>query len=418
MNINFTVRCDTCEEKTNIRFGMSNREVQPVRFACQDCGSAIDIIMGGRNGGIVGATRLEDRPGPFDQKTNFVDIHLDFPVSFEPYVMGMTPFMKALGRIGSEEMQVHRTRLNHLNSEMAKARKFKTLLKVYATGKILPFKLNAKRTFGLEVTSDRPEDINAALYRIIAHMMAAYEYPGQSPEDVDTFVSIIFELAKQHKEKLDAFVEQIIANKFLKNAQIDALEIYPKMLDAELAIRPALFLDFDSDYAENPIPMRVSAEEFENFKDLYKDIAEVLSRQLVLVAGINNLRHRGDSNSFAPVLNNAGQNRAPASLDTFADVPFGSKHDFIDDPWHVPLDGAISNRLRNAIAHNKAEYDEVTQLITYYWKREGMTQENCDEIYFLEFVRRMLVSYREMHRLHHLIKALFYYRFLIMKDGE
>ena len=418
MNVNFTVRCDTCEEKTNIRFGMSNRDVQPVRFACQNCSSAIDITMGGPNGVIVGATRLEDEPGPSEQETNFVDIHLDFPVLFEPYVMGMTPFMKASHRIGWEEMQVHCSRLNHLNSEMAKARKFKTLLKLYARGKILPFKLNAKRTFGLELASNKPEDINAALYQLIAYMMAAYEYPGQSPEDVEDFVSTIFELAEQRKEQLDAFVEQIIDNKFLKNAQIDALEIYPKMLDAELAIRPALFLDFDAEYAENPIPMRVSAEEFENFKDLYKDIAEVLSRQLVLVAGINNLLHRGDANSFVPVLNNAGQNRAPASLDAFADVPLGLKEGFIDDPWHVALEGAISNRLRNAIAHNKAEYDDVSQRITYYWKREGMVQAESDEIYFLEFVRRMLISYREMHRLHHLIKALFYYRFLIMRQGE
>jgi hypothetical protein len=116
-------------------------------------------------------------------------------------------------------------------------------------------------------------------------------------------------------------------------------------------------------------------------------------------------------------MTNAGANRAPASLDAFADVALGSKQGFIDDPWHVVLEGAISNRLRNAIAHNKAEYDEVTQVITYYSKKEGMSQEEGEDIYFLEFVRRLLVTYREMHRLHHLIKALFYYYFLIMKEA-
>jgi hypothetical protein len=93
----------------------------------------------------------------------------------------------------------------------------------------------------------------------------------------------------------------------------------------------------------------------------------------------------------------------------------GSKQDLIDDCWYDVLDGSLSNQLRNAIAHYKTEYDEVTQLVTYYPKREGMAQDQGEQIYFLEFVRRLLVTYREMHRLHHLIKSLFYYYFLIMK---
>lgn len=93
MNINFTVSCDTCAEHANVRFGMSNRNVQPVRFACQSCGSAIDIVPGGAVPGITGATRVQGIE-PFDAETSFVDLHLDFPVSFEPYEMGMIPFMR------------------------------------------------------------------------------------------------------------------------------------------------------------------------------------------------------------------------------------------------------------------------------------------------------------------------------------
>lgn len=75
----------------------------------------------------------------------------------------------------------------------------------------------------------------------------------------------------------------------------------------------------------------------------------------------------------------------------------------------------MSNRFRNAIAHYKAEYDEVTQLITFYSRKEGMAQAQGEQVYFLEFARLLLISYREMHRLHHLIKSIFYYYFLIMQ---
>ncbi len=325
--------------------------------------------------------------------------------------------MRASQRIGFAEMQLHGSRLSHLNEEVGKARQFHTLLKLYAKQKLTPFKLNIERTFGIKVASDQPQDINAALYRLIANMMAAYEYPGQSREAVDEFTGVIVDVAKAHKAELESFVQGLIDSTFLKNLQLDVLEIYPKMLDAELAMRPALFLDFDEEYAANPIPMRVSAKEFESYKDIYKDISEIISRQLVLVAGLNNLLKRGNADAFAPKLTSSGKNLAPTTLNAFADVVFGSKQDFIDDSWYDVLEGSMSNRLRNAIAHYKTEYDEITQLVTYYPKKEGMAQKQGEQIYFLEFVRRLLVAYREMHRLHHLIKSLFYYYFLIMKGA-
>lgn len=411
MNINFTLSCDTCSEHTNVRFGMSNREVQPVRFACQSCRSAIDIVMTGALPSMTGATRVQGI-APFDAETNFVDLHLDFPVSFEPYKMGMTPFIRASMRIGNAEMQLHSARLNHLNAEMEKARFFETILKLYVREKFLPFKLNIERTFGIEVKSDRPEDRNAALYLLIAHMMMAYEYPNQSRAASDSSFEVLMGAAKDHKAAVDAFVIEITDNKFLKNLQIDVLEIYPRMLAAELVIRPALFLDFDEGYEDNPIPLRVSASEFDKFKDLYKDISEIISRQFVLVAGVNNLLKRGDHNSFAPRPNNQGVNKAPANLNKYADIVFGLKGDELDDCWHTFLNNSVSNQLRNAIAHYKAEYDDVSQMVTYYPKKEGMAQDQAEEIYLIEFVRRLLTAYREMHRLHHLIKCLFYYRYL------
>lgn len=417
MNVNFTIECDICHEPTNVRFGMSNRDVQPVRFACQSCGSAIDITMNGGMPTIEGATRIEGST-PFDDKTNFVDIHLDFPVSFEPYVMGMTPFMRASQRVGFPEMRLHSARLNHLNSEMEKARFFETILKLYARGKLVPFKLNIKRTFGIDVKSDKPEDVNAALYLLIAHMMTAYEYPDQSRQASDASIDKVMEIAKTKKSAVEKFVLEITNNDFLRNLQFDVLEVYPRMLQAELVIRPALFLDFDAEYAANPIPMRVSASDFEKYKDLYKDISEIISRQFVLVAAINNLEKRGDHDRFAPMINKHGVDNAPSNLNKYADVVFGLKSTSLDNCWHQFLDKSVSNHLRNAIAHYKAEYDPVTQIVTYFPKKEGMAQQQAEQMYLLEFVRRLLTAYREMHRLHHLIKCLFYYRYLIIDRGS
>lgn len=212
---------------------------------------------------------------------------------------------------------------------------------------------------------------------------------------------------------MKGFIDELVKTKFLKNLQIDCLDVYPRILDSEIALRPALFLDFDTSYHNNPVPMRVSHAAFEDFKDLYKDISEIISKQLVVVAGMNNIIKRGDHNKFLPDIGKVGEkDNTPRNLQAFADVPFGNKSALIDDVWFDALDGGADNQLRNAIAHHKTEYDEVTQVVTYYPKREGMRQEKAETISFLDFMHQLLITYREMHRLHQLIKCLFNYLYL------
>lgn len=417
MNINMTLECDTCGEPTNCRIGMSNRQEQRLRFCCPDCSAPIDLVFGlKKGGGITGAHRIEGNQ-PFDAETNFVDLHLDFPVSFEPYVMGHTPFMVAARRIGFEELQLHSARLNTLNAEHEQFPKFKTLLKLYAASKITPFKMNAQKTFGVPTKSDLPQDLNATLYRVIANVMRPFAMPRANEDVVTLYMNMLGGVWKQAPVAAEAFLRDIIDSGFLKKLQLDCLEIYPRILAAELPMRPALFLDFDEEYHSEPIPMRVSIDEFETYKDLYKDICEIVARQLVLVAGLNNLQKRNDHNAFKPNIGLAksGKDRTPVSLDAFADVNFGDKLNFIDDPWYKFDDEAADNQMRNAIAHYKTDYDEITQKIMYFPRKEGMKEEKSEETSFLDFMRRILIAYREMHGLHHLVKCLFFYEYLIKK---
>jgi len=232
VNINLTVQCDTCGEKTNCRLGMSNRDEQPFRFNCKDCGSPIDITIGKTAGDIVGAKQLKGIH-PFDKTTNFVDLHIDFPVSFEPYVMGLTPYMRASERIGLSEMDLHSARLNQLNQEHDKFSRFATLLKLYSNGKIGPFKALCNTLFDVTMSSDQPEDVNAALYSAIAKAMLPFAYPGQNADSVLLFENAIFE-NNINASAINSFVEEIVATGFLRNLQLDCLEIYPRILDAEL----------------------------------------------------------------------------------------------------------------------------------------------------------------------------------------
>jgi hypothetical protein len=83
-------------------------------------------------------------------------------------------------------------------------------------------------------------------------------------------------------------------------------------------------------------------------------------------------------------------------------------------PWFQMFDDGTDNQLRNAIAHVKTDYDEVNQIITYYPRLEGMNQEKAEQITFIQFMKRLLQTYREMRRLNHLIKGLFYLQYLVI----
>ena len=58
---------------------------------------------------------------------------------------------------------------------------------------------------------------------------------------------------------------------------------------------------------------------------------------------------------------------------------------------------------------------QVNDLIKYYPRKEGMRRETFHEIYFVDFMRKTLLLFREVHSLNHIVKALLYYCVLVLK---
>jgi hypothetical protein len=409
MNINISLKCKTCHEITNCRIGMSNRDEQPFKFYCQTCSSPIELNLDQSQIRSVKGAELLDKRIEFDEKTNFVDLHLDFPVSFEKYLAGHTPFLRAHQRIGHDNYRLHNFRLNSLNELYKLSHELSRILRLHSKNIDL-FSRLCESKFDVLVASKNQLDVNAALYKVLAKVFFPFAMPGDNADSVEKYTQIIRELSGRNKGAFDAFINEIVDTGFLSNIRKDCLEIYPQLLDAELPMRPALFLDFDTKYQDELVAFRVSTDDFQQYKDLYKDISEIMSRQLVLIAGINNLIHRGDHNQFADF-----GKATPKNLNDYADVAFGNKSQFFDNSWYKLDDGVADNQLRNSIAHYKAEYDEITQIITYYPRKEGIKQEKSEQMYFIDFMRKILISYREMHRLHQLIKCLFNYYFIFIK---
>ncbi|SOS35734.1 hypothetical protein CFBP6411_04377 [Pseudomonas syringae group genomosp. 3] len=420
MNHNMLLICDTCGVEVHCRIGMSNRDVQPLSFLCPNCTTSISIILGGGHGiQLANATEGDlDREKAFAGGYLFQDLHLDFPIWSKGYVAGDTPFMTAMQMVdrdkhtarGIHAGALFRERLDVLNHYGKRFEEVKQLLKLYSRANKELFHRKASEFLeGEHSPSLKPEDLNVLLYKVLSTVTAAFLEDETVLQIVRGYPEIIMGLAQQDWDAYTAFHSEIRDSGFLHNLQKDCLSLYGKIFELELYIRPAIFLDFCTGQEHLKTSAKISRLGFENCKDIYKDLAEVFGRQLSLVAGINNLLHRGGHNAFL-----AKDGGALSSLAKFADKNLSDKLKYLDDCWYK-IDSCVLNAgVRNAIAHYSFEYDETTQIITCYPNKEGLKREDGTELSFLAFMRMILVLFREMHYLHHLIKSVYYFEYLIV----
>jgi hypothetical protein len=417
-----TITCSTCEQDTDCRIGYSNRLIQPIQFPCPHCHSQLEIVLDiseapSSKFGYKGCELSKQQThGPFTGCNPFVDLHLDFPVKFGKYVPGNTAWFGSLAQLREsaggdaekafEMSQLHAFRLHVLNQLYPKSEELKQIINLYhGKNKQLFQKRAAKFLEEEQEQSLSQQDLNAILYRVIAKTFLPFVLHEEGREISEKLPEMLFAFKN---EALNSFINEIFLGDFLDTLQRDCLRIYPRILDAELPLRPALFLDFIKLSESGKVAGRVSSSDFFGFKDLYKDILEIIGRQIVLVAGINNLYHRGDANSFKVI-----DGGSLSSLQKLSEKNLSDKLKYLDDCWYNLSQDAFNLGLRNAIAHNNVQYNQATQVITYFPDGGQLEKTQGMEIGFLDFMWLLLTAFREMHNLHHVIKSLHYYKLLI-----
>lgn len=420
MNICKQFKCITCETIIDCRIGMSNRDIQPFQFACPECEEQITFVFGTANDELTGAIDILNFKGPFQGENHFIDLHIDFPVAFGKYEMGDTAFFRAFHAIGEESFGHLNLRLDTLNKLHSKQTELRRLITQYKRNDIQAFEkvLNSIDFPSIKLKSHKKQDVLAALYSATSIMSSPFTIHEHNGEISDNAPKIIHWLHDEHNENTVKFIKKITSNNFLNNLHYDCIGLYPKMLGFDLPVRPALFYDYIEMDDISKSPARVSSADFDVCNNFYKDLAEVFSRLLTLVAGIDNLLNRGDSDLFDDSMRLNKKNKLIkefTSLDNFSDLDLGRKIEAINDSFYNVDANSIDNKLRNGIAHYKYEYKESTQLIKYYPRKEGMNRETYHEIYFLEFMRKTLLLFREVHSLNHIVKALLYYCVLVLK---
>lgn len=417
MNFLQQFKCDSCGTVIDARVGMSNRDVQPFQFACPKCENTISFTVGTENPELKGA-ELQTK-NEFGIENPFVDLHLDFPVEFGKYERGNTAFMKVTRELGHQKYMMLNSRLDAMNYIYKHRDALHRIITQYKQGNYNSFSSLISQIPNLKKPRTKKiQDILAALYTSTSVMSFPFTIHAHNAEISEKMPEILRFIDEQHHKPLNDFLEQIIGNGYLRSLHLDCLSLYPKMIDFELPARPALYYDYDKTKDLSSIPARVSTSEFDDCNNFYKDLSEVFSRQLVIIAGLNNLLKRGDHNIFDDScrLNKKKDIiKGFSSLNEYANVDLGTKMSGLQHCFYnVDMD-ALDNKLRNGIAHYKYEYKESTQVITYFYSKEGMERTKFNELTFMSFMRKLLLLFREVHSINHIIKSLYFYCIFIAK---
>lgn len=421
MNTNMSITCSTCEQDIDCRIGYSNRVIQPLFFACLHCGSPVEVTLDISDAprsqfSYKGCEPAARQPaGGFDGTNPFVNLHLDFPVRAGKYEMGQTPYLIAVQEVaravGDHEtahamLQSHSQKLDMLSGLSEESDKVEKLIRLYRGKNKQLFQQRAAQFLDQPINKSLlPQDLTASLYLVIAKAFFPFIIFGEGKEISEGMPNFVQNL---DQKKLDIFMHGLCQTSFLDDLHRDCLKIYPAILDAELPLRPALFLDLVGRSGSEKTATRVSSERFDSLKDLYKDIIEVISRQLVLVAGLNNLYHRGDADSFQSI-----DGGAPRGLEKFSEKALSKRFKYLDNCW-FNLDESIFNLdLRNAIAHGNVHFENISQILTYVPGGGSLKVSEGKEISLLDFLGLLLNAFREMHNLNHVMKSLLYYQYLV-----
>lgn len=401
-NLNLGIlECEECGNSFSCRIGLSNRQDQSFSITCKECASSLSLELS-KDGKIKRSGLISSNK----EAEYHVDLHLDFPVFEHETYSIFSPFIMSTMIAGNSNVGQHAHNMYKLNNIFNDLASIKNTLTFYSKGNYKGFSRKANDFLGIDSTVTNDIQAEILLFKYLFKLIEPFSELISTNAVIDDFTNTINGLSQNKAAELDFLTKELLNTKFIKISINDTIKIYKQILQREVIFRPSLFLDFDQSYINRKVPYKLSTKDFECISDLFKDISETISRQLVMVAGINNIIKRGSHNLFAPVISKANKNLEPKSLKEYSDFDFGKKLDYIDSSWFFISKDIADNQLRNSTAHFKWEYDPVTQEITYYPKKEGLERISNSQIYLIDYCKKTIDSFRVMHKLNYLSHLL------------
>lgn len=314
---------------------------------------------------LDGANILQEQSSWLQPYPN-VGISLELPIVKECYFqtgMIVNNVLLVPNYVGLEAVDRHSRKMRAFESVYyPKFAELNTLYNIKNSGNYGVFNQYAKEHFDRDETeiSDTPNKMRwgfVNLYEQLFKQIRSHSYTtlfcnayldklmaevrgltSQERSDINTLIATYMDIERDYDEAI-----KVLLNFWNKRAHF-----YPVMLLLETG-------DFTKEYAGD---LYLSTVDYEEIKELYANLFELLSRFSMYMVALENKQLRGDFNTLSD----------GKPLSTYCSKTNGKKSEFIDTSSTLIgyYQRTLDNKIRNGIDHAKTSCDGRTQIISYY----------------------------------------------------
>ena len=371
MQMNYYLKCDICGAVSNLKYQMGYSTRHPIRFKCQ-CGVSLRGEYSEKNGiNFENAQIVDDQPnqlpalvvyssGDFLTKPPFIPKKIEqlfMPTSFisATFYLDYDQFRKEFSfvvRYRDELHQINRA-INELYFAGNKNLLVETINKYYS-GQI----------FNLKTNNDMD------IFRSVAKINQIQFLNSKESDAVMKIMSLYQKAVSERRTELERYIS------FLK--KLNRLERWKKRIynlcdtvyeKIDLLI-PIISIDFYKGDKEEMLDGRfaITTTSFEDIKQLYVDLYELIAEVLILLVGFDNVLERGDYEKLKPV--------AGLKVNSLSDMANmrnkGNIIKFLDNGGKACelVCKCLSSNTRNSIGHYDYDSEEIAnslgQKIKFY----------------------------------------------------
>lgn len=381
---NSFIRCQVCGSVTRVRLQVGYLNQHPIVITCGKCRTSLlgRVYIGQDNPSLRYEFDNADIVNDNDKADFIVECSGEFPVKKQcvqdaSNIIDLSSYIRNISMVrDSGSFEKFGASISQLNETASKWKSYKRIFDLFVNkSEYLPQEIQ-KEFRGEFFSCNYEHEILRSVHNI--EVLCLYMPLKREIMNVQKFGDEVLKLNPIQMKALINFLNSHDGY-HLEEIQSQIYSLYDEFISVFPSLIPAINLQYigeDSFDFENE---GSTTSTFDTIKQFYLDIYEALGNLMVIPVALNNVKYRGDVNTFAVVDRNTN------SLDNYIGMNKGNRfHFYLDNEIFSNFLGfKINVQLRNAIGHNDVEYDTASQLITYIPDPKNRANKKTE--YLLEF---------------------------------
>lgn len=363
------LKCEVCGTKTLIRIQIGWLDLHPIRFNCGECGILITGTMYQDQLNVRAYTEFEnvEKVGDKNDADYYIEVSgelltkklqpYDFKETLFPpfFTSGMWMMNERMGEFKEKTLSF----LFILKNDWPKYRRINEL---WLNGSLKYLKKDLKKhipntQFPLTNELHYLTAIRQINIRLLSTVLSENFFDRQIKFISDEILDLVKNKNNEYLDLIKHFSSS------LHRREEKVFESIKQFIDKFRFMIPVFGMDFYESKTSNELDEKgITTVSFEELKQFYLDVYEVITEMMDLIVAYNNLKYRGNFQIMKE------RRKDVVKLEDFKKKSKGEKLGFLDgtEDYDKLVYPNLNNKLRNAIGHNSYKVNAKKQEIIYY----------------------------------------------------